>query len=290
MMGKAKRLREERAEGTRGERQAPVQLVAAPAFPLDGPESGFELKVGRAVEHLQSLNAATQRWLETDAYTVTDEFDPNTGEHSLWLAPGQPARRLPLLIGDVIHNLRSALDHLALALAVANIRGPLPEKVEQDSEFPVYWKRAPTTAELNKRIGSIDPKARAIIEALQPHLKPNYADDALWRLDQLWNIDKHRDLHLTLLANVGHGIGRPGEVINELHIIEARAIGALRKRTQVMRYTIDPHSIVDMERVPQVEVAFGPSMPGEGEPVLRVLQALLAFVTDDVIAPLKPYL
>jgi hypothetical protein len=67
-----------------------------------------ELKQDRALQHLENLEAEGQLWREGNPYRITHEPDPQTNK--------KPIR---LIIGDSVHNLRSALDNLAYALSEA---------------------------------------------------------------------------------------------------------------------------------------------------------------------------
>jgi len=113
-----------------------------------------------------------------------------------------------LVIGDCVHNARSALDYLMVRL-VAIKTGVEPRDVE-DCSFPIYadpgrYKGA--IAALQKD-NLLLPGYRARIEQLQPF---NAWDPSIWgavgtpallpetlnRLSVLDNVDKHRVLHAT---------------------------------------------------------------------------------------------
>jgi hypothetical protein len=75
------------------------------------------MKLARAQEHLEALNAEIDEFRKVDAYTVTFEPSDDRRQVAVKLVV---LRNLPpewgILIGDCIHNLRGALDHLAFAL------------------------------------------------------------------------------------------------------------------------------------------------------------------------------
>jgi len=101
------------------------------------PPFGHVLKVARADEHLQTLAAEIHWWVGSDPYRITEEIDPETNNRTLSAERfGNPPLKLSLVIGDVVHNLRSGLDHLALALAEANMGTATPPEVEELSQFP----------------------------------------------------------------------------------------------------------------------------------------------------------
>jgi len=99
---------------------------------------------------------------------------------------------LPLIIGDCIHNLRSALDHLVLQLARLN---PLTAAAaETMTAFPVYLNPKQFNNFVRDHVRPfISSTALAQIENLQPYATGNHGDkDILWVLSQLDVIDKHR--------------------------------------------------------------------------------------------------
>jgi hypothetical protein len=149
----------------------------------------------------EDLQGRVQRFVHTNAYKAVRQDDVEAGKRR-WIV--QVRKQPPLiewggLIGECLFNFRSALDHLAYDLAVAHSGSPLPTKVEERSEFPIFWKRAPTKAELDSRIGAIHPDARRLIETMQPYGRTDRA--ALKYLDSLHNFDKHRTLHVVVGAS-----------------------------------------------------------------------------------------
>src|SRR5207248_1277573 len=96
-------------------------------------------------------------------------------------------------MGDALQNMRASLDHLALALAEANLGERSPPEVEEESQFPIYtdpgrWRRGHA-----RRVGSVSDDARAIIEGLQPYQRgDDWKSHPLWVLRQLSDFDKHR--------------------------------------------------------------------------------------------------
>src|SRR5262249_28235966 len=120
--------------------------------------------------------------------------DPTTGDdldRVRFLTP--PPLRLSLLIGDGIHNLRSALDHLAWQLVVANHSTPNSETGFPISDLPKNFKSL-----LHQRLGAASSQAKAVCEGLQPY---RGGKDALWRLHRLDIADKHRLLIPVALAH-----------------------------------------------------------------------------------------
>ncbi len=93
-------------------------------------------------------------------------------------------------IGQVLYNLRSALDHLAWQLVIANNGNP-----GKSTSFPIVDDVLDERGNVRtlKIGGGVHPNAWALIEAAQPyHRTDDPTLDPLWILNELGNIDKHR--------------------------------------------------------------------------------------------------
>ncbi|HWW67678.1 MAG TPA: hypothetical protein VNY83_06805 [Solirubrobacterales bacterium] len=168
---------------------------------MDHPLEGFVLKISRAEKHLESIKQMVDSFCESDFYeTATEKY----GKGRLVARAKNvkdPEPELSILIGDCVFNYRSALDQLAYALAAAHT-DPLPEKLANSSAFPIYPTgpkfRGHGARPAAHKIAGMSRGARARIEELQPyHRRKDPPLAALWRLEELSNIDKHRLIHVT---------------------------------------------------------------------------------------------
>ena len=90
-----------------------------------------------------------------------------------------------LFIGDIVHNLRTALDHLAWQLVEAG--GGMPNK---DTFFPICERVEQYASAIGKgEIHCIRSEAKELLRKIQRWESGN---DALWFLHELDRIDKHR--------------------------------------------------------------------------------------------------
>jgi hypothetical protein len=104
-----------------------------------------------------------------------------------------------LILGDALHNLRSALDHLATSLVIVSGGRPNTD-VYPRTQFPLFLDRLDKGDAI--RDVTIKPKlmpaGEAILERTQPY---NRTDDPtrhpLAILNELSNVDKHRVVNLT---------------------------------------------------------------------------------------------
>ena len=120
------------------------------------------------------------------------------------------------VIGDAVHNLRSALDAVAYALACQHFGGELGPKQETRTEFPIK-KDGPTFERYfeGRGKGLYGPQQRAAMRCIQPFALREEAaalgidtrstsgldpvTDELYRINALSVIDKHRRLPLLSL-------------------------------------------------------------------------------------------
>jgi hypothetical protein len=105
---------------------------------------GVRLKLERAEHVIDELNQAVIDYLAENPYRVVGEFERETSEYVLRGEVTKPTAYLGVIAGDVAHNLRSALDHLAWQLALLNSATPYDR-----TQFPI----ALSPGEFNSRTG-----------------------------------------------------------------------------------------------------------------------------------------
>lgn len=151
------------------------------------------------------------------AYTRLVKANLRLGPHKHQLAANNPAvvqpriqpnQRWGLLIGDCVQNLRAALDHAVFQVVPESVREANADAVE----FPIFddhtkyegWK---AKSKNRAWISALDARALAIIDSRQPcnelHLatgNPAPRDHVFWKLYRLSNVDKHRSLHVAVIA------------------------------------------------------------------------------------------
>jgi hypothetical protein len=141
-------------------------------------------KIERAKKHLRNLEAELVRFGKQEFHAVTT--DKNSQIRQLGKYRMLPFDALPAA-GDVIHNLRSALDHLAGQL----VRVSSGKEPSRGVEFPIAKDAATYEREKARKVEGMCPEVIKAIDALKPYKDGN---DALWRIHELDNIDKHRTL------------------------------------------------------------------------------------------------
>src|SRR3954447_12706375 len=97
---------------------------------------GCQLKLRRVQHHADALQSALDGFLGRKPYTIIQELHPQLAEHTLWAkVREEPPPEWSPIIGDIIHNWRSALDHLAYQLVIRNGRKP-----SGSTQFPIFSK------------------------------------------------------------------------------------------------------------------------------------------------------
>jgi hypothetical protein len=150
---------------------------------------GSRLKVERAYKHVADINSHLEVFVGSDFYDLTVDKHFDTGENFLRcdIKLRLKEETIALVIGDALHNLRSALDLLYY------------ETVELCNGVSTKWTRFPfadTRGQLLARLNSALEKKQVtssvcnlILNVVKPYEGGNLA---LWTLDDLNITDKHQ--------------------------------------------------------------------------------------------------
>lgn len=171
--------------------------------------------------HLDQLGHEVDVHRTARPYVITNERDVDRRQYRFHVRDLHPTPpHWGLLVGDCVHNARSALDHLIFALALRHVGRPLTDKEARGLSFPVFtdpvqFKGA--AAKGNRAISLLREVDRARIKQLQPYEAKN---TTLWGpvphpgspvpvllrvLSDLDNTDKHRFIE-PLWHNVSNAI------------------------------------------------------------------------------------
>ena len=165
-----------------------------------------ELKLARALAQIRALEEAVAVWVNANPLIATCELrEGRLGfrvTQQEFLQPA-PLDHWGLLVGECLHNIRSALDNLAFALARLH-RDP-PDRPLRVA-FPIYTDKAQFERNGRGNIDQLPQAAALLIERLQPFQRDGSAAlgtadrDALVLLQWLSNADKHRVPSIVLIA------------------------------------------------------------------------------------------
>ncbi|SRR6266498_1190510 len=216
-------------------------------------------RIARAAEHLADLRPRIEALREFHKNAFTVEFDSRPPYPiRVWPVRIAVSIRIPVLIGEICYNLRSALDYLVFELA------KLDSGVSQDgTQFPIedapkgFAHRIKTG-----RLKGINPAHVAIIEGLQPYKGCEWTK----ALREVSNPDKHRELAVI-----------KGDVVGMLYTPRDPEFPTLDLPIRSARHPLVGK--VDMKFDHAVTVQFR-----EGMPVMETLEEIKLQVADTLTA------
>lgn len=170
-------------------------------------------KLRHATEHISALRTFidTARTQEENQLGVGAKLDTTTGIYILRITSTPDlthiAEKVSLIVGDILHNLRSALDHLAWQLA-CEAAGGTPRK-PKEVVFPIC--DPPQPGKTCKTPGYLATADWQKLHEFEPCKGLNNQPDGwsasyvhqLTLLRELSNDDKHKTLPVTLLLTNG---------------------------------------------------------------------------------------
>jgi len=169
-------------------------------------------KLGRAHEHTESIKSEIFAWQNSNPYMVTRERDAEFTRYSLvaHIAAQPPLMHWTLMISDVIHNLRAALDHLIYAIAVYEAKGKSPPPDADRLAFPIC--ESPDSFKTgSRRLKSLSTEVQAVIERCQPYNRRHKElPPLLGLLNEFDNTDKHKLLQLAFTSIAAGQVGLVG--------------------------------------------------------------------------------
>jgi hypothetical protein len=201
--------------------------------------------------------------------------------------PGYYADAVSPIVGDTIHNLRSALDFIASAIVSAG--GDNPERPPM--YFPMNETRQALISSAEyRRIERVAPDlALLIADEIRPYKDTNYQ---LWALNRVDRMDKHRILVPTVMRSYHVVVGiredqendpppvAPGTLysVGGLRAADGTVIGGPRSpRPGTKSYIHNQNS-----GFPGIEISFAKGEPFQGLSILPTLKQLAELVTGYV--------
>lgn len=246
-------------------------------------------KWARGVEHQQVLARTSREWAqagERNRYQRCDNAADRDDEvvRMHWhLAEAAPIpERWGVLLGDVLTNLRAALDH-AMWAAVYQHSGP-PAR-PQVVQFPIVGEAARMTGYRKDLQPLVSPGVWDLVEAVQPHHLDDPQRHPLETLRWASNIDKHRFPHVVarafqtigpiLVRSAGRTLRVLSEEWNPGHVEVGDVVAAATLRRPADARELD----IAITFAHQFELQVG-ELPPAWVPLAEVMDA----VTDQVLA------
>jgi hypothetical protein len=253
-------------------------------------------KISRAEKHLEDLKPIVANYIESRPYALAKDPGDDSGPYRIRMTSSVPPD-IPLICGDFIYNIRSALDHLAAALN--------PPSRKRSVFFPIFWKGVwePSlededqgkTSDREKWASSTRKMAPQAIEILK-RLQPDYDDNVghsservvhyLDGINMLSNYDKHFEFPAVV---AGIGQLRITYVLGgvAMEIIDGRDWGMFKEGTPVAQIPLEA-TRVEMDAKARLVIRV--THP-EGEVnIPDFFEHVLKMMRDRVAIPLSPYL
>jgi len=152
---------------------------------MPGPFDSARRKVARADKHFDDLHREVKAFRADEPYRQVIEPDPSAPDHFLHkikLVKSLDETSIAEIVGDVISNLRAALDHAIYA--VATIRCTNPRK----AYFPFSSDAAGLENSLNGFCKNVPVEMYPLLRSFQPYKGGN---QYLYALNALRNADNH---------------------------------------------------------------------------------------------------
>lgn len=146
--------------------------------------SSSELKFRRARKHLSELEGLLRAYYEAEPFEVYQDADPYSGPltYRVRVKVDVPPE-IALVVGDVVHNARSALDHVACRLVEAG------HGSTDHVSFPAGQNEIKFRQAVRDRLRKAPEAAKSAVAKLAVY--PG-GDDKLWSLHRLDVDDKHK--------------------------------------------------------------------------------------------------
>jgi hypothetical protein len=243
---------------------------------LTHPLDGVRHKIAAAMYEIRSLDSDFSGVIRLRRYRVViAEYNPRTGLNALRVAIDSDDWPLiwSIKVGEIVHNLRSALDQLICQLAKLRKASYRCD----DTAFPIHRygprskrKRGRWT---DSRVrGHLQKRHVAKIRALQPYHRKNGGSlSALWFLNQINNADKHRLLQVVAATPGGLVVSNTGTMMGAHLAWGVR----LRNGAKVVEVALVPDAELDRAYrvIPQLTFAEGCDAV-RGLPVILTLERI----------------
>jgi hypothetical protein len=244
-------------------------------------------KIERAEKHLIDLGELIQDFIASSPYEIVsyDDADRLHKTFKVNILKSFPLD-IAVIIGDVLQNFRSTLDHLAYHLVSI---GP-PGRRATYIYFPIFESATKYEAEKMRKIQGMGDPAIKVIDAIQPYKRGN--GHALWTLQTMNNRDKHSLLIPAWMSVIGRSFYRSERVVIETALkdtfptglpdgfmVATPGINFLEDGAELMTV---PISELDNYMDFRISIAFKEPLDVRGKEVMSVLDGIRGAVKSTV--------
>lgn len=242
---------------------------------------GVRLKVERAKKHIADLERELHAFFDRNPYKIGEMLRPEISHYRLYIESIEPMPDIfALLLGDAIHNLRTALDHLAWQLVQAG--GGTPDK---DTYFPIYidpnGSRKYTSAIGKGEMNKMPLGAQKALEAMQPY---KTGDNTLWQIHQLDIVDKHHLVVPVYSVPSAWGLKNP-----RVWFADIGRKTAVKAGDELFNIPVDTYEKAGRNFDIGFHIAFAEPQSVEGVSVLETLKGMAVFV-ENILGTFEPFL
>jgi hypothetical protein len=212
--------------------------------------AGVRLKLKRAGEQLQALDSEMAVFRQGQPYKIVRQINPDTLEmYGVFRVIKEMEPMWSVQIGEIVHNMRSALDHFVFQVVIAETGVASKAKKLQ---FPIFETPEGYRDRGKKMLGGVSSSAKAFIKSLQPFVTGEGQRSPLWHLKELSDLDKHRDVTVAAAAAKAISVEAVyGEVI-ELRVSPTHQ--PLENDTVVCSVVFRPSDVPLVERAEKVKM------------------------------------
>ncbi len=240
-------------------------------------------KTERAKKHLADLENEVGKFMQSNPYRLGTRMDSDSDKRLYYLTAVQDIPGdIVMTIGDVVHNLRCALDHLAHQLVLVGSPGKPVGRVQ----FPVFKDKASFEKAIkgNSIVNGASQGAIDAIKALEPYQGGN---DYIWVISQLDNADKHRSILAVGSAMRSINNGMTMKAIDGQDVPVSLFVAPCARRVplkvgDVLFATSDTEVNRDLKFT--FEVAFGEPGLMEAQPVVPRLQEASNYTNELIVS------
>jgi hypothetical protein len=181
-------------------------------------------KLDRADLHIGELGKAVEAFLMPGPFDAERVVIDDGRTHVVrWSRTASIPMSISLIAGDAVHNLRSALDHLAVEIERVGAGRDLTPDEERKPQFPVALNEKTFNQQVKRYFEFASSRAIDIMRSFQPYslatVDPRLS--LLYQVSELDNADKHRMLSSTpitpVAVHVGWGQSHPHEWVPGPH-------------------------------------------------------------------------
>jgi hypothetical protein len=233
------------------------------------PLYGVKIKIARANEHILNIAQTVQAFGRS--HRIVREMELHGIHEIVKLLVAPVPEMLPVVVGEVVFHLRSALDNLACCLAIAN------GKSVKSVYFPIV--NSPDEFELpatQRKIKNLSPAAQKLIHRLKPY---KGGANLLWAMNRLRNEDIHIRL-APILVNGPHWKTATARVL-----INAESGGTIEMTTteafenEIILARCSRGAKIEYDAEPTIHIAFGDIEFLKGESIVSRLQQMVDLTT-----------